>query len=82
MSYGSDPSERNARFGRRIRARRLELGLTQTALARSVEIEQSSLSHIEAGRAGISDDVKERIADALKTTVRELFWEQPEGARS
>ncbi|MFP5319589.1 MAG: helix-turn-helix domain-containing protein [Acidimicrobiia bacterium] len=60
-------------WGRRLKARRSELGLTQERLAEICSIEQSTISRIERGQVCPRDNVKWRLAGALGQTVEQLF---------
>ncbi|MCB1602736.1 MAG: helix-turn-helix transcriptional regulator, partial [Xanthomonadales bacterium] len=44
----------NEQIGRRIKVRRVELGLTQAELATKLSIGQSNLSYIERGERDVS----------------------------
>lgn len=59
-------------WGKRVKGRRQELGLTQQALADYCQLRQSTVSRIEAG-ACPSDQVKWLLAGALGMTVEDLF---------
>lgn len=56
----------NQRVGRRIRVRRVELGMTQGQLAAKLSIGPSNLSYIERGERDVSVSLLEEIAGALK----------------
>ena len=58
------------KLGARIKARRKELGLSQESLAELVNMDTPNLSNIERGKRFMT---AERIAQALKTSERELF---------
>ena len=60
-------------WGRRIRDRRLALGLTQTQLADILGVHQPALSYWEKGVSAPRDDHKVKLAGALATTVHDLF---------
>lgn len=57
----------------RIRARRLELELSQETLAERLNLRQARVSDIERGAQVPSDALKIRLATALETTVDALF---------
>ena len=61
------------KLGARIKARRKELGLSQEALAELVNMDTPNLSNIERGKRFMTAETLERIAQALKTSERELF---------
>lgn len=52
--------------GGALRRRRLELGLSQEALAWSVEVTQGSISNYELGRSDIPLSVLVRVCEALE----------------
>ena len=54
------------RVGRRIRVRRVELGMTQGALAAQLPIGPSNLSYIERGERDVSVSLLDEIAGALR----------------
>jgi transcriptional regulator with XRE-family HTH domain len=60
-------------FGTRLKAIRLERGLTQEQFAELVEISVDFLSLIERGINSPSFEVLERISARLDLHVRELF---------
>jgi transcriptional regulator with XRE-family HTH domain len=59
-------------LGERIRARRLELGITLRELGRRVEVSAPYLTDLEAGRRHPSPEVLQRIAAALELPAAEL----------
>jgi transcriptional regulator with XRE-family HTH domain len=59
-------------LGERIRARRLELGITLRELARRVEVSAPYLTDLEAGRRHPGPEVLQRIAAALAVPPGEL----------
>lgn len=62
-----------AAWGERVRAARLDVGLTQIELADRVGISQYTVSRIENGTYGTTDETKLAVAGALSTTVEALF---------
>ena len=56
----------NERVGRRIKVRRVELGMTQVQLAQKLSVGSSNLSYIEKGERNISISLLDEIARALK----------------
>ena len=56
----------NQRVGRRIRVRRVELGMTQGELATKLSIGPSNLSYIERGERDVSVSLLDEIARALR----------------
>ena len=69
--------KRNAgeKLGDRIRARRLELGLTQEQLAARAKVSKVFVSRVEKGNADVGIDVMKRIAEALSVSPATLFGE-------
>jgi len=59
-------------LGRRLRARRQEIGMTQTRLAVLVKISDNNISRYERDEMVPSKEKLKRIAATLKTTVKEL----------
>ncbi len=72
---GMTEEELRTSWGERIRARRLELDLTQIQLAARLEIEQSTLSSIELGKTGASDRVRLRMREILGGDI--FAWPEP-----
>lgn len=68
-------AEHVERMGRRIKERRLELGLKQIELARQISdsVDSSQISRWERGKHDPSSDHKEALAAALDTTVGDLM---------
>jgi transcriptional regulator with XRE-family HTH domain len=61
------------RFGRAVRVRREELGLTQEDLADRAGIHRTYISDIERGTRNLSLINIERLARALQVQLSELF---------
>lgn len=55
----------NERVGRRIKVRRVELGMTQAELAQKLSVGQSNLSYIERGERDVGVSLLEEIGRAL-----------------
>jgi len=66
-------SELHQSWGKRIRNRRTDLGMTQVRLAELVEVRQASISRVERGDQVPSDALKWRLAGALGCTIDDLF---------
>ncbi|WP_162233201.1 MULTISPECIES: helix-turn-helix domain-containing protein [Protofrankia] len=60
-------------WGDRIRIARARRRLSQRALAQAALIDQATMSRIERGLMGSSDEVRLRIAAALDVPFGELF---------
>lgn len=61
------------RFGRRIRQLRDSRNLNQTALAMRIGTKQETISRIENGRQETCLELIDKLADALKVSLSELF---------
>ena len=61
------------KLGARIRELRKSLGLSQEKLAELIDMDKPNLSNIECGKRFMTAETLEKIANALKTTERELF---------
>jgi DNA-binding XRE family transcriptional regulator len=61
----------------RLRERRQECGLTQTALARRAGVSRQLVAAVEAGHNAPAVDAALRLAHALATTVENLFADEP-----
>lgn len=70
----------NERVGRRIKVRRVELGLTQAELAQKLSVGQSNLSYIEKGKRDVSISLLDEIASALKCKPEHLLREFQDAA--
>ena len=67
----------NEQVGRRIRVRRVELGMTQGELAQKLRVGQSNLRYIERGERDVSVSLLAEIAEALKCKPEDFFrWPQ------
>ena len=60
-------------FGRRLRALRRGLGLSQEETAARAHVHVTYLSDLERGRQTPTLDVVNRLAKALRTTLAEFF---------
>jgi transcriptional regulator with XRE-family HTH domain len=67
--------------GRKIRSRRIDLGLTQVKLAEATHSTQAAISRVERGLP-ISDDFANLIAIALGVDTTALVSDRPERVRS
>ena len=61
------------RLGRRIRARRLELGLTQQELADSSGLHRTFIGFVERGERNLAILNLRLIATALRTPIEDLL---------
>ncbi len=62
-----------ARFGRAVRKRRYEVGLSQEKLAEMAGIHRTYLADIERGTRNPSLENIEKLARALQLTIATLF---------
>ena len=60
-------------FGDAVRARRLELGLSQEELAAAAQINRTYIGDIERGTRNVALRNVDRICQALGLTIAELF---------
>lgn len=70
------PNNLSTVWGRRIKHKRLELGMSQRALAARAEIDQGYFCRIENGETGgrgVGDEVRMRLARALGVRVEDIF---------
>lgn len=65
-------SEATAEFGRRVRDRRLEMGLSQEALADTCDLHWTYIGQVERGQRNLSLHNILRIADAIGEDPGEL----------
>ncbi|MGW5681196.1 helix-turn-helix transcriptional regulator [Nonomuraea sp. NPDC003754] len=61
------------KLGMMIRSARLDLGLTQTALARDLGVSQGMVSRLEKGEKYPTGDLTQRLSAALKIDIFEIF---------
>ena len=62
-------------LGKRIALHRKELGLTQTKLAKTLDISQQTMAHYEVGRLRISVELLTTLARVLSINVETLLEE-------
>ena len=63
------------RFGKAIRKRRQKLGVSQEAFADTCGLDRTYIGGIERGERNVSLINIERIAEALRISLSELFRE-------
>ena len=71
-----DTSQRDkfyATFGKRVRERREQQGLTQEALAELAGVDRSYLSQVEAGQRRVSLHLALNLASSLRFSIDELL---------
>jgi transcriptional regulator with XRE-family HTH domain len=74
-NHSPDPEWVAERIGPRIRARRLELGLTLRELARRIDVSASFVSLIETGRCPPSIETFCALTTELRISADELLAE-------
>lgn len=73
VSVKLDLDNHLVQFGRAVRARRLDLKLSQEALADAAEIDRSHMGKIERGERNVSFLNIVRIAKAINCNPSDLF---------
>jgi len=68
-------------IGATVRARRTELKLTTTDLAKKVKISQAQISRLENGLQGFRSGTLVKIAEVLKVPAFRLFMTDAEWSR-
>jgi ribosome-binding protein aMBF1 (putative translation factor) len=66
---GYEAAKRGYELGKAVRARRLEIGMSQTELAERAGMTQSAVSRLEAGGSVPTIGVLERLAAALSADL-------------
>lgn len=61
------------KFGKKIKELRLKAGISQEALALSADLDRTYIPSIEKGERNVSITVAEKLAKALKVSVKDLF---------
>lgn len=61
------------RFGKRIKALRTELGMSQEKFALLIEMDRTYYASVESGKRNVSLNNIEKIAKGLDVTLEELF---------
>lgn len=62
-------------FGKKLKIFRLERGLSQEALALSADLDRTYIPSIEKGERNVSITVLEKLAKALKISIKDFFDE-------
>ena len=60
----------------KMKARRKELGITQTQLAQAVHVTRQTIGLMETGEFNPSIDLCRRICRELGVTLNDIFWEE------
>jgi len=63
----------NIRFGKKVREERLKRNLSQEALAEKAGVHRTYIGMIERAEKNITLENIEKIADALKIKISQLF---------
>lgn len=61
------------KFGHRIKQLRQEKGLSQEGLANEANLDRTYIPGIEKGERNVSITVIEKLANALKVEIKDLF---------
>ena len=61
------------KFGKKVKLLRIEKGWSQEKLALNADLDRTYIPSIEKGERNISITVIEKIADALKVSISDLF---------
>lgn len=61
------------KFGEKVKQLRLERGLSQEGLANEANLDRTYIPGIEKGERNVSITVIEKLAIALKVSVKDLF---------
>lgn len=59
----------------RVRELRLNLGISQLALAKQIDVARQTVNLIENNKYNPSLDLCIKLAEALQTDLNTLFWE-------
>jgi transcriptional regulator with XRE-family HTH domain len=62
-------------FGKKLKKLRLERGLSQESLAHSADLDRTYIPSIEKGERNVSITVLEKLAKALKISIKDFFDE-------
>jgi transcriptional regulator with XRE-family HTH domain len=62
-------------FGKKLKKLRLERGLSQESLALSADLDRTYIPSIEKGERNVSITVLEKLAKALKISIKDFFDE-------
>jgi DNA-binding XRE family transcriptional regulator len=63
------------KFGNKVKKLRLEKGLSQEALALLADLDRTYIPSIEKGERNVSITVIEKLAKALKISIKDFFNE-------
>jgi putative transcriptional regulator len=69
-----DPDLLLDQIGRRVIARREELGLSQVDLAARLGVARTNIGRIERGEQNVTVRTMCKVAEALETTTQELMF--------
>lgn len=61
------------KFGKRVREERVRLGLSQEQLANRAKVHRTYIGMIERAEKNITLENIEKIAEALKINIKDLF---------
>ena len=71
---GEDPDLILDQIGRRVVARRVQLGLSRPEFAARLGITLTNIGRIERGEQNVTVRMMCRVAEALETTMQELMF--------
>ncbi len=69
----------NAHLGKKLRMRRLSLGLTQTKVANAINVTFQQIQKYEKGTNGVSSSRLMQLADFLKVPVNYFYEDYSDG---
>ena len=70
----------NVHLGKKLRMRRLSLGLTQTKVANAINVTFQQIQKYEKGTNGVSSNRLRQLSDFLKVPIT-YFYEDFEGQK-
>jgi putative transcriptional regulator len=73
-NMGRKPREEEGLVSNRVEAIRTSVGMSRQELAHEVGVHYQTIGYIERGEYSPSLVLALRIADALGTSIEELFW--------
>jgi len=78
---GKETPTNSKDIGKIVKARRAEIGLNMTDLAKKIGVSQAQISRLEDGQQGFRSDTVGRLAKALKVPAFRLFMTDAEWSR-
>lgn len=71
------PEQRRRAFGRNVRARRIEMGLSQEKLGERAGLHRTYVGSVERGERNLALDAIWQLADALEASPGDLVGASP-----